>query len=236
MTASLIVIRATEFIVIAADSCVSDVSDRETGTCCKIVQVGNFVYVPNKFAGHSDSGYYLDQIIKNVGPADSLSVWVPLLTRAIEPALTKALEAQRKQELIRWMEQFETREALRITLAGIENGGVALVNLVFEIKNLNAPNVELEIKANWCPGPDCPGGIAMMLVAADEFKTRFQQENRDYWEGDVERVAKNAEAFVQKAIDEKIPGVGPPISVLVISASGFDWRKSGLCGSQPPEP
>jgi hypothetical protein len=40
---------------------------------------------------------------------------------------------------------------------------------------------------------------------------------------------QSAERFVQNAIDEKAPGVAPPISVLVITTSGFDWRKRGLC-------
>ena len=59
----------------------------------------------------------------------------------------------------------------------------------------------------------------------------FSETMSEFWLGSLETVVKSAERFVQNAIDEKVPGVAPPISVLVITTSGFDWRKRGLCAN-----
>ncbi|MGA8408132.1 MAG: hypothetical protein WB680_13215 [Candidatus Acidiferrales bacterium] len=234
MTASLTIIRAKEFVVIAADSCASDALDRQTGKQCKIVQVGEYVYTANKFVHAPDSGYDLEHIIKDAGAPKSLDAWATGLKQCVYPALIHALSMQKQQNPNGFAATFKTRIALGITLVGIENGGPSLINLNFLIKDLGVSNVELEIEDHRCPGADCAAGVAMVLVGDEEFKVRFQQENPDYWVGDVDRIVKNAEHFVQKAIDENIPGVGLPISVLVISPSGFDWRKRGLCDTQSP--
>jgi hypothetical protein len=72
MTASLTIIRPKEFIVIAADSCQADGFGRQTGSSCKIVPAGNFVYVPNRLVKNEDPPFDLDAILKQIGTADSL--------------------------------------------------------------------------------------------------------------------------------------------------------------------
>jgi hypothetical protein len=66
-------------------------------------------------------------------------------------------------------------------------------------------------------------------VAEPGYRARFPKEYPGFRLGSLETVVQSAERFVQNAIDEKVPGVAPPISVLVITTSGFDWRKRGLC-------
>jgi hypothetical protein len=43
-----------------------------------------------------------------------------------------------------------------------------------------------------------------------------------YWTGSADSVANNAEAFVQMAIDEGLPDIGPPIS---ISSHRTEWHR-----------
>lgn len=105
------------------------------------------------------------------------------------------------------------------------------MNLDFQIEDLTASKLRLVIVEKWCPGPACPENIATNAVAGPGYRARFQKEYPGFWLGSLEAVVKSAERFVQNAIDEKIPGVAPPISVLVITTSGFDWRKRGLCAN-----
>jgi len=63
------------------------------------------------------------------------------------------------------------------------------------------------------------------------YRARFPKKYPGFWLGSLETVVKSGERSVRNAIDEKVPGVAPPISVLVITMSGFDWRKRGLCAN-----
>lgn len=98
------------------------------------------------------------------------------------------------------------------------------VNLDFQIRDLKASKIRPAVVKG--PEPGYSRAIATNAVAEAQLHAK---ENPEYWLGDVDTVAKTDEFFVQQAVDEKIPGVAPPISVLVITTSGFDWRKKGPC-------
>jgi hypothetical protein len=87
----------------------------------------------------------------------------------------------------------------------------------------------LRVEEHRCPG-DCPGPA--IFVGPEDLKQRFESEHPGYETGRVDDLAKNAETFVQMAIDEKVPGVGPPISVLVIRPNGLEWRKGKPCKAE----
>lgn len=231
MTASLTIIRPKEFIVIAADSCEADGSGKQTGSCCKIVRAGNFFYVPNSFVKNENPPFDLDTILKQIGTQESLRDRVQKIRQFVCEPLAIALAAGRRLDKTGFMETFKTRRPLGLTVAGIEDGKLASVNLDFQIRDLKASKIRLAVVERWCPEPGYSRAIATNAVAEPRFRARFPKENPEYWLGDVDTVVKTAERFVQEAIDEKIPGVASPISVLVITTSGFDWRKRGLCAN-----
>jgi hypothetical protein len=231
MTASLTIIRPNEFIVIAADGCESDCFGQQTGSCCKIVSVGNFVYVPNSFVYHAEPRFDVYATFRRIGTVGSLRDAVPTIRQFVSEPLTLALAAERTRNKTGFMETFNTRRPFGLTVAGIENGKLVSVNLDFQIEDLKASTTRLAIVEKWCPGPGCPNNIATNAVAEPRFRARFPKEYPEYWLGDVDTVARTAERFVQKAIDEQIPGVAPPISVLAITKIGLDWRKRGLCAN-----
>jgi hypothetical protein len=215
--------------VIAADSCQADGFGQQTGSCCKIVSVGNFVYVANSFVYHDEPRFDLAAIFKQITTVESLRELVATIGRLVPEPLTSALAYGRTCNKTGFIETFKTRRPLGITIAGIEKGKLASVNLDFQIEDLTASKLRLAIVEKWCPGPGCPENIATNAVAEARYRTRFPKEYPGFWLGNVETVVKSAERFVQNAIDKKIRGVAPPISVLVITTSGFDWRKRGLC-------
>jgi len=231
MTASLTIIRPREFIVIAADSCESEGLGKQTGSSCKTVAAGNFVYVPNSLVKNEDPPFDLDAILKQIGTAESLRERVLKIRQLVCEPLAIVLAAGRKQDKTGFMETFKTRRPLGLTIAGIENGKLASVNLDFQIPDLKAWKIRLAVVERWCPEPGYSRAVATNAVAEAQFRARFPKEHPEYWLGDVDSVAKTAELFVQQAIDEKLPGVAPPISVLVITTNGFDWRKRGLCAN-----
>jgi hypothetical protein len=82
VTASLTIIRPQEFIVIAADSCQTDGFGKQTGSTCKVVTVGNFVYVANSFIYHDEPRFDLAAIFKRIGAVESLSELVATVGKA----------------------------------------------------------------------------------------------------------------------------------------------------------
>ena len=231
VTASLTIIRPKEFIVIAADSCQTDGFGKQTGSACKIVSLGNFVYVANSFIYHDEPRFDLAATFKGIGSVGSLSELVATVRKLVPEPLTNALAYGRTCDRAGFIETFTTRRPLGITIAGIEKGKLASANLDFQIEDLTASKLRLAIVERWCPGSACPENIATNAVAERGYRARFPKEYPGFWLGSLETVAQSAERFVQNAIDEKVPGVAPPISVLVITTSGFDWRKPGLCAN-----
>jgi hypothetical protein len=197
----------------------------------KLLQWETSSYVANSFIYHDEPRFDLAAIFKRIGIVESLSELVATVGKLVPEPLTSALAYGRACDKTGFIETFKTRRPLGITIAGIEKGKLASVNLDFQIEDLTASKPRLAIVERWCPGQACPENIATNAVAEAGYRARFPKEYPGFWLGSLETVVKSAERFVQNAIDEKVPGVAPPISVLVITTSGFDWRKPGLCAN-----
>ena len=237
MSTSIAIIRTEQFIAIAADSRAVDEFGKLVNTPeCKIRPIGKFVYVPNKFTEDSVGEYNLHRIIKNTGERESLGALATALRDAIPEPLIRALMVARRRNPARFRENFETLQAMGVALAGVDRGRPSLVDLRFIIEDLEAKNIKLRIEENRCPGAECPDGVAMVFIGPEDLKQRFAKEHPNYWTGNADSLAKNTEAFVQMAINEGLPDVGPPISVLVIGRNGLEWRKGKPCDTEPPKP
>jgi hypothetical protein len=191
---------------------------------CKIRQVGDFFYVANKFTLDSSNQYDLAQIVANVSRLASLDALAAALKEEIPEPLARALAGSRQRNPRRFEENFRTAQLLGVTLAGVENGRPSLVDLRFRMNDTAAEDVRLTIEEHHCPGAGCPTGLATILVGPQHLQERFQNLYPNFWIGNTDDLAKNAEAFVQMAIDADLADVAPPISVLVIKPNGFEWR------------
>jgi hypothetical protein len=237
MSTSIAIIRTEQCVVIAADSAAVDEAGNPAAPECKIRQIGKFVYVPNKLTEDSASQYNLHHIVENVGERESLGDLAEALREAIPEPLIRSLIAARQRNPARFRENFEAPppQALGIALAGIDGGRPSLVDLRFFIKDLEAETIGLRIEEHRCPGAGCPKGTALVLAGPKDLKERFAAKYPNYWTASTDSLAKNAEAFVQMAIDARLPDVGPPISVLVISPNGLEWRKGKPRHKEPPK-
>jgi hypothetical protein len=226
MSTSIAIIRTGQCVVIAADSAVVDELGNRIGLQCKIRQIGNFVYVANKFTLDSASNYNLSEIVANVSGRESLGALAAALKEAIPGPLVRALAGSRQRNPGRFQENFRTAQVLGVTVAGVENGRPSLVDFRFRMNDMEAEEIHLTIEEHRCPGAGCPTGLATILVGPPYLQERFENVCPKFWIGIPEELARNAEAFVQMAIDAGLADAAPPISVLVIKPNGFEWRKS----------
>jgi hypothetical protein len=225
MSTAVAIIRTNQWIVIAADSLAVDEFGKTIGNECKIRTIGKFVYVANKFTEDSRDQYNIHRIIENIPERDSIGRLGNALSYAIREPLIRSLTSARKRNPVLFRQNFSTTQALGITLAGLDDGTPSLMNVGFFIVDLEAKNLELRVEEHRCPGPDCPTGVARVLVGPQDLQQRFDQRFPRYWEGTADRLAETSEAFVQMAIDARLSDVGPPISVVVLGMSGLDQRK-----------
>jgi hypothetical protein len=101
-----------------------------------------------------------------------------------------------------------------------------------------AGNISVSTSRLTCPG-DCPSGVLAFYLGNWRLIGHYTSEHAQHL---TMAPAAAARFLVQLVIDARVPGVGPPIDVLVISKSGMSWQAlkeecrgvaSGFQGSAP---
>lgn len=167
------------------------------------------------------ANYSLNQIVQSIGPVESLDSLATALKKAIPQPLIAALTDARKSP-----ESFKQRipsaMALGVTSIGVENDQPAFVDLTFSMEDRNVNPIVIRIAERRCPGTECNEGCSKFVPR--DLAEQFSDDHPDYWQGDVDRVVKNAKQFVQLAIDTGFDKYGSPISALVITPTGSEWH------------
>ena len=224
MTASLTIIKSNEFIVMVSDSLVADLNDKPLRTQRKILQAGQFVFLPNNFVEYEATGYNLSRIAESIPAQPTLDSLASKFREAVPPHLTTALRNWRNRNPERFKLYFDTNQAMGITVAGIEDRQVRLIDMRFFMVDPEAYTLEIDSDSRSCPGPDIPSGFGEIFVGHDFVQKVFKSEYDTYMLGGIDRVAAYCEAYVQMTIIHGGSSAGPPITVLVITPDGFDWR------------
>src|ERR1700722_6972820 len=153
MTASLTIFRDNEFIVSAADSCVSDANGNQIASQCKISPIGRFFYAANKCVGSVGGEYDLHQLIENVGTLETPKAMSAALKESIPGPLIKTLTEHRRTDPKTFSEIFsrDKRQAVGVTLFGSDWGKLCMIDLRFSILDLEAEKISLTIQQNRSP-------------------------------------------------------------------------------------
>jgi hypothetical protein len=137
--------------------------------------------------------------------------------RAIRPKLL--IEA--RNMLAARPNEFEHAEAngVKIMLIGFEKGTPFVVGQQFTISVTSKHTVQVTPgKPISCPGADCPTGVYVLHLGAAEVIEQYSAAHPAFSSS-----ADLARNLVQLEIDAHAPGVGGPIDVLRVSASGPQW-------------
>ena len=210
----------------AADSLVVDLNDKPLRTQRKILQAGQFVFLPNNFVEYEATGYNLSRIAESIPAQPTLDSLANKFREAVPPHLTTALRSWRNRNPERFKLYFDTNQAMGITVAGIEDGQVRLIDLRFFMVDPEADTLEIDSDSRSCPGPDIPSGFAEIFVGNDHTREVFKAELEDYMLGSPDRVASCAAAYVRLAIKHGKSSAGPPISILKLTPKGFGFLET----------
>jgi hypothetical protein len=119
--------------------------------------------------------------------------------------------------------EFEALKAngVSIMLIGFEKGTPFVIGQQFTISATFKHNVRVTpLKPKWCPGADCPNGTYVLHLGAGEAIEQYIAALRPPFSSSAPDLARN---LVKVEIDAHAPGVGGPIDLLRLSASGPEW-------------
>ncbi len=112
---------------------------------------------------------------------------------------------------------------LSIILFGMESGTPVAIAQSFHVsENSNGTITVVLTKTARCPGKDCPNGFYTFELGKHEAIDNFAATHSGAHLGNP---ADAARMFVQLEIDAHADGVGPPIDLLRVSASGLELIK-----------
>ena len=217
-------IRTDQQIVIAADSMKVNSLRQPIGSVCKIVSTTHLFSLPNGFViGIGPRSYNAIAIAREVAnESKGIEEIVRRFIDTIRSPLAANLQSVHETNPDLFQKVVLDEHPLGITFAGYEHGALVMSTLDFLIKDHTATSFTLHIDGfNCIPGKEC-----YSLVAPQEFQERFLREHPGWPKGDTIAAAR---LFVQQAIDEHLPTVGPPLSLLVITPTGARWDAPGLC-------
>ena len=214
------------FIVVASDSKVVNTKLEFVRNTCKIRQTGTTYYIPVNYVRDAETGYDLDKIILST-KADSIADMADHVKAAAASPLRTALVNVLNKNPKAFKDDFGSGKAAGVAFAGIDNAVPTMVFLGFTIEGTTKTDLRIKGGEYSCPG-DCREGHMGLFVPA-QLQTLFERQHPRYWMGDPSEVADSAVSFVKLAIAQKLPDVGPPISVLVLDAAGARWLQLGAC-------
>ena len=231
----IIGIRTPEEVVIAADSMGTfhGLYPETTKPVCKIFTVGGVGFAVGGLAKSPRGGFDAAAVIAR---ALSGRRFILQAVTAIEAELrihiAQELERQKHEDPKFFAKTVEGEDGCvtSILLGAFEGGVPVAVGVSFKASYDPAGKISVSTSRLTCPG-DCPSGVLTFYLGNWSPIEHYTSEHGQ----PVEMPPAAAARFLaQLVIDARVPGVGPPIDVLVISKSGISWQtlKEG-CGGVP---
>jgi len=231
----IIGMRTPEEVVIAADSVgtFSGQYPETTTRVCKVFTVRGVGFAVGGLAKSPRGGLDADAVVaRALSGRQSLLQAVTVIEAELRLHISQELERQKREEPKLFSETVEGEDG-RVTsvLLGAFEGNVPVAVCVsFKAAKDPAGKISVSTSRLTCPG-DCPSGVLTFYLGNWRPIERYTTEHDQYLKMPP---AAAARFLVQLVIDAQVPGVGPPIDVLVISKSGMSWQalKEG-CGGVP---
>ena len=221
---TIVVVRTPDDLSIAADSMGTFRDDGGIETAravCKIYQIGDVFLGVAGLADDPPNKFNIAKIVAAaMGRGQSFAERMTAASAALRPALVAEASALKRNRPRDFDALADPRNGgIAIILIGVEKRSPAAIGQQFRITGA-VGGVEVEpSRVKECPGSDCPGGVYVFhLGSAAAIESYLETHRR------IDDSASLARRLVQLEIDNPIArGVGAPIDLLRISATGPQW-------------
>jgi hypothetical protein len=138
---------------------------------------------------------------------------------AVEAPLTVAVLRLFREERKSFVQHCINQAPVGIVLARIEDHVSAMAFLQFQTRIADNLPVLTALKL-FCPGPDCPGGVADVFIGPPPEVAEYKRVHPEYWKGDLVAFTRG---YVQAQIGRGRADVGPPIRIIRLTPAGIEW-------------
>ena len=230
---TIVVVRTTTEIVIAADSKVTDAYGESLDDSCKIRQVGNLFIGFEGFVRDKKTGFNVPEIARqalqlkpNASPQEKVGVLTGFITSALFDELIKVRSHSPDVFQIKLL----GRTFLRLVIAGFDKNRPVDFVRQFRMTPI-AGKFAVTVVPDDCLD-DCKGEVVTRFLGETAAIDGLPEDTPDFWR---EGLVVGARRLVEMQIMARSEYVGPPIDILQISAKGGKWvQKKSACREVQP--
>jgi len=221
----IIGIRTPEEVVIAADSMgtFQGLYPGRSGPVCKVFTVGRVGFAVGGLVKSPRGGFDAAAVVgQALFGRRSIFQAVAAIEGELRLSIAQELERQRHEDPKLFAKTVEGGDGsvASVLLGGFEGDVPVAVAVGFKASYDPAGEISVSASRLACPG-DCPSGVLTFYLGNSSPIERYTSEHGQPLEMPPAAVVR---FLAQLVIDARVPGVGPPIDVLVISKSGMSWH------------
>ena len=218
LATTIIVVRTSDFVIIATDSKATYIGNPGPPAVCKIYNSGPLYFAIAGLDHDTRRNFYANAIVAgNFSAAGKFDNQVAKVERAISAALLTELSRIRLEDPGTYAFTVRPRkDVLSIVMAEWQDGIPHLAARGFSWKANPAPAIA--ISRVTCPG-DCSDGRELVSLGERNAAQKFMRDNS----GENFDLPSLAAKLVQLEIADSPSDVGPPISEMRLDKDGATW-------------
>jgi len=218
---SIIATRSPSGFMIATDGKVvyRGAGIKGTETVCKIYRSGGLYFAVAGMPADRNRNYYPAQLAsRNYKDTDSFEANIGRIERSISTAILDEMRRLRTEDPDQFMRN-QDGGTLEIVFARIASGVPELAGRGF--KYVDGDNPRIEISRVTCPG-DCPNGTYVVFAGHQQEMKKVTDSVFEHPESPI-APAEFGHMAIESEINASKGEVGPPITILIVTAQGVDW-------------
>ncbi len=221
-TAAIVIWRPQK-VVVGADSMVTRMSSKLPAvSSCKIRHYGRFWLVASGLYGYTPTGYNMWSLAREVlTEAKSASSAADTIAGKVSDPLQVALGQIRLGSPTEYRTAFKAGVFLAFAVIGVELEKVVVARRDFSTEGL--------LKEDYPPSPNVsPGAMGYFHIGYGDAIEQAYPINSGQLQALLRGSASDViKKLIQIEIDKEPQNVGPPISILEVTPSGYHWIEEG---------
>lgn len=232
---TIVAIRTPVEIAIAADSMgiFLGKGPESTKPVCKIFTVVDAAFAVSGLTKNPARGFDAETLVARVlARRRSILEAVDQIEAELRTGIGHELGQQKQHEPDLFAKSIggEGGYVTSVLIATLEGDTLVAVGIGFKAATSTSGAITVSPSRLACPG-DCPSGVFTFYLGERRPIDRYI---REHGHGFAMSPAAASPFFVRLVIEAGLPGVGPPIDVLVISKQGISWPSvKRPCGGPP---
>jgi len=221
---TIVVARTNNEIVLGADSKVTDTFGNDLNRrACKILRVGNLFLAFEGLEIDRKTGFSVPELSTtalNFRPSGPVSEKISILTGFLVTELMAELSHLKTHEPETYFRKIEGGQLfLRLIVAGFEKERPLVFVRSFRALQYNPGQIGVSVIPDDCL-EKCEGAVVTRFLGESDAIDGLPEETPDFWKAGL---SNGVRRLIETEIAARSEYVGPPIDIVRITKSGFQW-------------